>query len=179
MRNTKNAYRMVCLIVVVPVMFSFSSGPSFGGQNEMSGSFSTQTTNPLMVSTTESFEGFRIKQYCGIVRGVTVRQPTIGQGLKANLKGIVGGKISPFISMCETARQQALDILIGRAQQMGANAVVGLRYDSSSFGDTDDMGSEVVCYGTAVIVEPSATKSAIVPVEPVETRTAHAIALGR
>ncbi|HEY9755526.1 MAG TPA: YbjQ family protein [Oculatellaceae cyanobacterium] len=177
MRNTKNAYRMVGLIAV-SLLLSFSSNPSFASQNDTSGSFAAQTTNPLMVSTTESFEGFRIKQYCGIVRGVTVRQPTIGQGLKANLKGIVGGKISPFISMCETARQQSLDILIARAQQMGANAVVGLRYDSSSFGETDDMGSEVVCYGTAVVIEPSATKTAIVPTEltePSETKTAHAI----
>jgi uncharacterized protein YbjQ (UPF0145 family) len=119
--------------------------------------------NPnIILTTTESLEGLRIKEYRGIVRGVTVRQPTIGQGLKADLKGIVGGKMGPFITMCESARQQALEIMVQRAAALGANAVVGVRYDSSAFGDSDDMGTEVVCYGTAVIVEPKdgATKTA-------------------
>lgn len=56
--------------------------------------------------------------------------------------------------MCETARQQAMDAMIERAQALGANAIVGMRYDSSAFGDSSDMGTEVVCYGTAVIVVP-------------------------
>ena len=123
-----------------------------------------QTSSSLMLTTTDSFDGYKIKEYRGIVRGVTVRQPTIGQGLKAELKGIVGGKMGPFITMCETARQAALDVLVERAQSMGANAVVGLRYDSSAFGQSDDMGSEVVCYGTAVILEQvkeAATKAAV------------------
>jgi uncharacterized protein YbjQ (UPF0145 family) len=110
----------------------------------------------VIITTTESLQGYRIKEYRGIVRGVTVRQPTIAQGWKASLKGIVGGRMSPFITMCETARQQALDVMIERAQQMGANAIVGMRYDSSAFGDQDEMGTEVVCYGTAVVVEPEA-----------------------
>jgi uncharacterized protein YbjQ (UPF0145 family) len=114
------------------------------------------------LTTTESLEGLKIREYRGIVRGVTVRQPTISQGLKADLKGIVGGKMSPFITMCESARQQALEIMVQRAEAVGANAVVGVRYDSSAFGDSDDMGTEVVCYGTAVVVEPKdgATKTA-------------------
>ena len=125
----------------------------------------TQLNCPLMITTTEAFQGYRIKESRGIVRGVTVRQPTVSQGLKASLKGIVGGRMSPFITMCETARQQALDIMIERAQQMGANAIVGVRYDSSAFGDNDDMGTEVVCYGTAVVIEPEtgpAPKSAFI-----------------
>jgi uncharacterized protein YbjQ (UPF0145 family) len=108
----------------------------------------------ILVTTTMNFDGYKIREYKGIVRGVTVRQPTVGQSFKANLKSIVGGRISPFISMCETARQQSMDVLIERAQALGANAVVGVRYDSSAFGDSNDMGTEVVCYGTAVIVEP-------------------------
>jgi uncharacterized protein YbjQ (UPF0145 family) len=117
--------------------------------------------NPsIILTTTESLEGLRIKEYRGIVRGVT-----IGQGLKAELKGIVGGKMGPFITMCESARQQALEIMVERAVAVGANAVVGVRYDSSAFGDSDDMGTEVVCYGTAVIVEPKdgVTKTATLP----------------
>jgi uncharacterized protein YbjQ (UPF0145 family) len=75
------------------------------------------------------------------------------------------GEMSPFITMCETARQQALDIMVQRAEAVGANAVVGVRYDSSAFGESDDMGTEVVCYGTAVILESKdgATKTANLP----------------
>jgi len=108
----------------------------------------------FMVTTTLNVEGCRIREYKGIVRGVTVRQPTIGQSLKASLKSKVGGKMGPFITMCETARQQAYDILVERAKNLGANAVVGFHYDSSAFQSDDDVGTEVVCYGTAVIIEP-------------------------
>jgi uncharacterized protein YbjQ (UPF0145 family) len=111
------------------------------------------TPPPILVTTTLSVEGHPIREYKGVVRGVTVRTPTIVQGWKADLKNIVGGKIGPFISMCETARQQAFDIMIQRAQEMGATAIVGMRYDSSAFGEGDDMGTEVVCYGTAVVLE--------------------------
>jgi uncharacterized protein YbjQ (UPF0145 family) len=109
----------------------------------------------FMVTTTFNFEGYRIRDYKGIVRGVTVRQPTIGQSLKASLKSHVGGRMSPFITMCETARQQAYDAMVDRAKAAGANAIVGLRYDSSSFMNDDDVGTEVVCYGTAVVITPS------------------------
>lgn len=109
---------------------------------------------PIMMTTTESFEGYRIKEYKGIIRGVTVRIPGPMSNFKANLKSVVGGKINPYIRMCETARQQAMDALVARAQEVGANAVVGFRYDSSAYGDSDQMGSEVVCYGTAVVIAP-------------------------
>jgi uncharacterized protein YbjQ (UPF0145 family) len=108
----------------------------------------------FMVTTTMNFEGYRIRSYQGIVRGVTVRQPTIGQSFKAALKSHVGGRMSPFITMCETARQQAYDVMVERAKAAGANAVVGFAYDSSSFQNDDDVGTEVVCYGTAVVIEP-------------------------
>ncbi len=108
----------------------------------------------FLVTTTLNIDGCRIREYKGIVRGVTVRQPTIGQSLKASLKSKVGGRMSPFITMCETARQQAYDVMVERAKTLGANAVVGFAYDSSSFSSDDDVGTEVVCYGTAVILEP-------------------------
>jgi uncharacterized protein YbjQ (UPF0145 family) len=113
----------------------------------------------FITTTTDSIDGRHIRQYLGIVRGVTVRQPTIGQSMKAGLKGIVGGRMSPFISMCETARQAAYEIVVQQAVALGANAVVGLRYDSSAFGESDEMGTEVVCYGTAVVVESTADDS--------------------
>jgi uncharacterized protein YbjQ (UPF0145 family) len=112
------------------------------------------TVPPIMMTTTEGFEGYRIKEYKGIIRGVTVRIPGPMSNFKANLKSIVGGKINPYVRMCEEARQQAMDALVVRAQEVGANAVVGFRYDSSAYGDSDEMGSEVVCYGTAVVIAP-------------------------
>jgi uncharacterized protein YbjQ (UPF0145 family) len=152
-----NVYKKPCLTLAVSAgmwtLVFLSSVNRAGGAEETLPNLA-QPMIPIMVTTTESFEGYRIKEYKGIVRGITVRQPSIGQSLKANLKGIVGGKISPFIRMCETARQQAMDIMIERAQSVGANAVVAFRYDSSAYGDSDEMGTEVVCYGTAVIIAP-------------------------
>jgi len=139
--------------------FVFAALPSYAGsepniQNSLN-AVRVQTNSNMVVTTTEGVDGYKITMYIGIVRGVTVRQPTIGQSFKAGLKGIVGGKISPYISMCETARQAAYDSLIERANQAGAQAIVGLRYDSSAFSTGgDDMGTEVVCYGTAVLIEP-------------------------
>lgn len=138
--------------------FALPSSPSYAGSEpNIQSSLNAvriQSNSNIIVTTTEGVDGYKITKYIGIVRGVTVRQPTIGQSFKAGLKGIVGGKISPYISMCETARQAAYDSLIERAGQAGAQAVVGLRYDSSAFSSGDDMGTEVVCYGTAVLIEP-------------------------
>lgn len=107
----------------------------------------------LIVSTTPSIEGYKIKEYLGIVRGVTVRQPTIGQGLSASLERLKGGHISAYVAMCETARQQAYDLLLERARALKADAVVGVSYDSCGFDAKDNVATEVVCYGTAVTVE--------------------------
>ena len=89
----------------------------------------------------------------GIVRGLIVRAPTIAQGIAGGLKSIIGGRIGAYTEMCEQARQQAYELLIDHARAMGANAVVGLHYDASDVG-TKTSATEVLCYGTAVIVEP-------------------------
>jgi len=149
---------VVCTAIISGALF-LSMHTSAGAQD--SSVSLTPSNSSVTVTTTESFEGYRIKEYKGIVRGITVRAPGPVSNLKAGLKSIVGGKISPFIRMCETARQQALDAMVERAQAVGANAVVGFRYDSSAYGDADDMGTEVVCYGTAVVIVPKdALKSA-------------------
>ncbi|HEV3165550.1 MAG TPA: YbjQ family protein [Isosphaeraceae bacterium] len=105
------------------------------------------------VTTTFTIEGYRIERYLGIVRGIIVRSPTIVQGFFGSLKSIIGGQIGSYTAMCEQAREQAYELLIEHAQQMGANAVVGLHYDASEvvskYGAT-----EVLCYGTAVIIRP-------------------------
>ena len=108
----------------------------------------------MPVTTTFTIEGYRIQQYLGIVRGIIVRAPTISQGILGGLKSIVGGNIGAYTEMCEQARQQAYDLLIDHARAVGANAVVGLRYDACDVGGTKG-ATEVLCYGTAVTLEPT------------------------
>jgi uncharacterized protein YbjQ (UPF0145 family) len=103
------------------------------------------------VTTTFTIEGYRIREYKGVVRGIIVRSPTIAQGIVGGLKNIIGGRIGAYTEMCEQARQQAYDVLIEHARQIGANAVVGLRYDAS---EVVNSATEVLCYGTAVVIEP-------------------------
>src|SRR6478736_8977753 len=105
----------------------------------------------IPVNTTFTIEGYRIKQYMGVVRGLIVRAPTISQGIMGGLKSIIGGNIGAYTEMCEQARQQAYDLLVDHARALGANAIVGLRYDAS---DVAKGASEVLCYGTAVVIEP-------------------------
>jgi uncharacterized protein YbjQ (UPF0145 family) len=105
-----------------------------------------------MVTTTLSFEGYRIKEYKGVVRGIIVRSPTIAQGLMGGLKNLVGGAIGAYTQMCEQTRQQAYDLLLQHASEVGANAVVGMRYDASEVVSSGS-ATEVLCYGTAVVLE--------------------------
>src|SRR5215475_6759737 len=107
----------------------------------------------IPVTTTFTIEGYRIKQYLGVVRGLIVRAPTISQGILGGLKSIIGGQIGAYTEMCEQTRQQAYDLLIDHARALGANAVVGLRYDASEVGGKTS-ATEVLCYGTAVLIEP-------------------------
>ena len=104
------------------------------------------------VTTTFTIEGYRITQYLGIVRGLTVRSPTIAQGILGGLKSIIGGQVGAYTEMCEQTRQQAYDLLIDHARALGANAVVGLRYDASEIGGKTASATEVLCYGTAVVI---------------------------
>jgi uncharacterized protein YbjQ (UPF0145 family) len=108
----------------------------------------------MMVTTTFSFDGYRIKEYKGVVRGIIVRAPTIAQGIIGGLKNIVGGKIGAYTEMCEQTRQQAYELLLQHAREVGANAVVGLRFDASEVV-SQGSATEVLCYGTAVVVVPA------------------------
>jgi uncharacterized protein YbjQ (UPF0145 family) len=109
---------------------------------------------PIPVTTTFTLEGYRIKQYLGVVRGIIVRAPTISQGILGGLKSIIGGNIGSYTQMCEQTRQQAYDLLLDHARALGANAIVGMRYDASEIGAKGASATEVLCYGTAVIIEP-------------------------
>jgi uncharacterized protein YbjQ (UPF0145 family) len=109
----------------------------------------------MPVTTTFTIEGYRIRRYLGVVRGIIVRSPTITQGILGGLKSLIGGQVGAYTQMCEQTRQQAYDLLIDHARSVGANAIVGLRYDASEIGGgRSSSATEVLCYGTAVEIEP-------------------------
>ncbi len=104
--------------------------------------------------TTTGFElpGYRIVKNLGLARGITVRSRGLAGQLVAGLRTIVGGRIEEYIDMCEWARDEAFDLLMKDANRLHANAVIGIRYDATELGTNM---TEVLAYGTAVIVEPS------------------------
>jgi uncharacterized protein YbjQ (UPF0145 family) len=105
----------------------------------------------MLTTTTFDFQGYRINEYKGLVRGIVVRAPTIAQGIVGGLKNIIGGRIGAYTEMCEQARQQAFDAMLAHALELGANAVVGIRYDAAEVVSRGS-ATEVLCYGTAVVV---------------------------
>ena len=106
----------------------------------------------MIVTTTFDVPGYKVTQHLGIVRGITVRAPTIGQGILGGLKSIIGGRIGTYTEMCEQARSDAYTQLVMHAQAIGADAIVGVRYDASDVGGQTH-ATEVLCYGTAVKCE--------------------------
>ena len=106
----------------------------------------------MFVTTTFTIEGYRITAYKGLVRGIIVRSPTIAQGIIGGLANILGGRIGAYTEMCEQARSSAYESMIQHAQQVGANAVVGVRYDAAEVVSKGS-ATEVLCYGTAVVIE--------------------------
>ena len=107
--------------------------------------------DPRLTTTTFTLEGYHVRQTLGVVRGIVVRSRSIIGSMVARLQTIVGGNISMYTFMCEKARADAFEILLLHAEGLGANAVIGVRYDTTEImpGVT-----EVFCYGTAVVVEP-------------------------
>jgi uncharacterized protein YbjQ (UPF0145 family) len=106
-----------------------------------------------MTTTTFTLDGFRITKTLGVVRGITVRSRSIFGTIGGSLQTLIGGNISLFTDLCEKTRAEAFDMMVSHAQEIGANAVVGVRYDATELlqGVT-----EVLCYGTAVVVRPEA-----------------------
>ena len=104
-------------------------------------------------TTTFDFPGYRTVTTLGVVRGITVRSRSIVGSFVGGLQTIVGGNITIYTELCEKARQEAFQLMLQHAGELGANAIVGVRYDANEImaGVT-----EVLCYGTAVVVEPVA-----------------------
>jgi uncharacterized protein YbjQ (UPF0145 family) len=107
----------------------------------------------VIVTTTENIPGYRVTNVIGQVFGLTVRSRGVGGNVAASLKSLVGGEIRSYTKLLEDARREAIDRLVETATAAGANAVVMMRFDSSEMGQTM---SEIVAYGTAVVVEPAA-----------------------
>ena len=104
-----------------------------------------------MVTTAFELENYQIVKNLGVAKGIVVRSRSIFGSIGASLQTIVGGNISLFTKLCEKTRADAFDLMLEHAADMGANAVIGARYDA-----TEIMGgvTEVLAYGTAVVVEP-------------------------
>jgi uncharacterized protein YbjQ (UPF0145 family) len=108
-------------------------------------------THPL---TTTAFElaGYRVVNSFGVVRGIIVRSRSLVGNIGASIQSLFGGNISLYTSLCERARDEAYRQMLAHAGQLGANAVIGVRYDATEIAPGI---TEVLCYGTAVFVEPT------------------------
>lgn len=101
----------------------------------------------MIVTTGNEVTGQSITSYLGIVRGIVVRSPSIAQGFLGGLKQIVGGNIESYAQVCESAREDAYERMVQHAEERGADAVIGMRYDATEFTQSV---TEVLAYGTAV-----------------------------
>ena len=104
-----------------------------------------------MVTTAFELPNYRVVQNLGVVRGIVVRSRNVFATLGATLQTIVGGNITVWTTLCEQTRNDAFDIMIQHATEIGANAIIGARYDTTELAQGV---TEVLAYGTAVIVEP-------------------------
>ena len=105
-----------------------------------------------MTTTTFDVPGYGVSRNLGMVRGIVVRSRSIFGTIGASLQTLVGGNITLFTELCEKTRSDACEMMLRHAEQLGANAVIGIRYDAT---EVMQSVSEVLCYGTAVAVEPA------------------------
>ncbi|TAL28334.1 MAG: YbjQ family protein [Alphaproteobacteria bacterium] len=103
----------------------------------------------LLTTTTFDLPGFRVVKTIGIVRGITVRTRSLPMTIIGGLRTLIGGRAGIFTTLCETARDEAFQLMINHAFDLGANAIIGVRYDTGPMVGA----AEVLCYGTAVVTE--------------------------
>ena len=103
-----------------------------------------------MTTTAFTLDGYSVVQNLGVVRGITVRSRSIFGTIGGSLQTLLGGNITLFTELCEKTRAEAFEMMVNHAEELGANAVVGIRYDATELMQGV---SEVLCYGTAVAVE--------------------------
>jgi uncharacterized protein YbjQ (UPF0145 family) len=104
----------------------------------------------MMTATVFEIPGQRVTRSLGVVRGITVRTRSLPLSILGGLRTIFGGRVGIFSQLCESARSEAFDLMTEHARQLGANAVIGVRYDTGPMVGA----AEVLCYGTAVVVIP-------------------------
>ncbi len=106
----------------------------------------------MIVTTTNDLPGHRVVRHIGLVRGVTVRSRNAIANMGASIQSLFGGNVTIYTSLAEQARQEAYELLVSHAQQAGANAILAMRYDANEIMEGI---TEVLAYGTAVVVEPA------------------------
>ena len=106
----------------------------------------------MLIVTTNDAPGYRIVRTLGVVRGITVRSRNAISDMVGGVQSIFGGRVGAYVKLAESARQEAYEELVAHAQEMGGNAILAMRYDANEImpGIT-----EVLAYGTAVVVEPA------------------------
>jgi uncharacterized protein YbjQ (UPF0145 family) len=109
-----------------------------------------ERTARILVTTAPDVAGHAVVEYLGVVRGIVVRSPSIGQGILGSLKSIGGGNIQEFVDVCEAARHDAYRQMVAHAEALGAHAIIAMRYDATEFMQG---ATEVLAYGTAVRLE--------------------------
>jgi uncharacterized protein YbjQ (UPF0145 family) len=111
------------------------------------------TANPMCTTALE-LPGYRVVKNLGVVRGLVVRSRSVVGNIGASIQSLFGGNITILTGLCEHARGEAFDLMIQHANQMGANAIIAVRYDATEIMTG---ATEVLAYGTAVVVEPAGT----------------------
>jgi uncharacterized protein YbjQ (UPF0145 family) len=106
----------------------------------------------MIVTTTNDLSGYRIVRTLGVAKGLTVRSRSVVGNIGASIQILFGGNITVYTKLAEQTRQEAFDLLIQNAEQMGANAILAFRYDANEIASAV---TEVLAYGTAVVVEPN------------------------
>ena len=101
----------------------------------------------MIVTTANDVAGHAVSGYLGVVRGIVVRSPSIAQGIMGSLKQIVGGNIESYARVCEKAREESFQRMMEHAEEVGADAIIAMRYDATEFAQGV---TEVLAYGTAV-----------------------------
>ncbi len=107
-------------------------------------------TNEQLITTANNLEGYRVIKQLGLVRGITVRSRSLLGNIGGGLQSLFGGKLSIYVELCETTREEAYRLMIQHADERGANAIINMRYDAN---DVMQGITEVLAYGTAVVVE--------------------------
>ena len=106
--------------------------------------------DPSMITTSIELSGYKITRNLGVVRGITVRSRSVLGNIAGGLQSLMGGRLSIYVELCETSREEAFQHLIQHASERGANAILNMRYDANEI--TDGV-TEVLAYGTAVYAE--------------------------